>query len=121
MIAINEIWECRMVSGGNTNPIPCFCHGGHRLVLTHGFIKKIPMTPGSGNGQAPSTCALVTCGGMNVGDNLSEYIVKRKKTDERFAEGFDDGYREIKIGHLLRNARSKTLKKVAGRWEKSSR
>ena len=45
MIATNEIWECRMVSGVNTNRILCFSHCGDRLVLTHGFIKKIPMTP----------------------------------------------------------------------------
>ena len=88
------------------------------MVLTHGFIKSIPMTPAW---PALSSSGPATCGGTNVGDNLSEYIVKRKETDERFAEGFDDGYREIRIGHLLRNARSKTLKKVAGRWEKSSR
>ena len=41
-------------------------------------------------------------------DDLDRYITKRKKTDKRFAEGFDGGYQEFKIGHLLRNARHKS-------------
>jgi HTH-type transcriptional regulator / antitoxin HipB len=43
-----------------------------------------------------------------VGDDLDKYVSKRKKTDRRFAEGFEDGYQEFKIGHLLRNARQKS-------------
>jgi HTH-type transcriptional regulator/antitoxin HipB len=43
-----------------------------------------------------------------VRDDLDRYISKRKKTDRRFAEGFDAGYQEFKIGHLLRNARQKS-------------
>ena len=41
-------------------------------------------------------------------DDLNRYITKRKKTDKRFAQGFDAGYQEFKIGHLLRNARHKS-------------
>ncbi len=41
----DEIWECRMVFGGNTYRILCFYHGGNRLILTHGFMKKTPKTP----------------------------------------------------------------------------
>jgi HTH-type transcriptional regulator/antitoxin HipB len=41
-------------------------------------------------------------------DDLDRYIHKRKKTDRRFAEGFDAGYQEFKIGYLLRNARRKS-------------
>jgi ribosome-binding protein aMBF1 (putative translation factor) len=41
-------------------------------------------------------------------DDLERYISKRKKTDKRFAEGFDSGYQEFKIGHLLRSARQKS-------------
>jgi ribosome-binding protein aMBF1 (putative translation factor) len=41
-------------------------------------------------------------------DDLDRYISKRKKTDKRFAEGFDSGYQEFKIGHLLRSARQKS-------------
>ena len=43
-----------------------------------------------------------------MGDDLDKYISKRKKTDKRFAEGFEAGYQEFKIGHLLRNARKKS-------------
>jgi HTH-type transcriptional regulator / antitoxin HipB len=45
---------------------------------------------------------------MDVRDDLERYIHHRKKTDKRFAEGFDAGYQEFKIGYLLRNARRKS-------------
>jgi|SRR5271157_864379 len=45
LTATNEIWECRMNFGGNTYRILCFHHGGNRLILTHGFMKKTPKTP----------------------------------------------------------------------------
>ncbi len=41
----DEIWECRMVFGGNTYRILGFFHGSNNLVLTHGFMKKTPKTP----------------------------------------------------------------------------
>jgi HTH-type transcriptional regulator / antitoxin HipB len=37
--------------------------------------------------------------------DLKNYIAKRKKTDREFAEGFDEGYEQFKIGVLLRHAR----------------
>jgi phage-related protein len=45
LTATDEIWECRMVFGGNTYRILCFYHGGNRLILTHGFMKKTSKTP----------------------------------------------------------------------------
>ncbi len=41
-------------------------------------------------------------------DDLDKYIQRRKKTDKAFAEGFDSGYQEFKIGYMLRNARTKS-------------
>ena len=41
----DEIWECRMVFGGNTYRILGFFHGSNSVVLTHGFMKKTPKTP----------------------------------------------------------------------------
>jgi HTH-type transcriptional regulator/antitoxin HipB len=38
-------------------------------------------------------------------NDLDRYIKKRKKTDPDFAKGFDEGYREFKIGVILRQAR----------------
>ncbi len=43
--ATDEIWECRMVFGGNTYRMMGFFHGSNSLVLTHGFMKKTPKTP----------------------------------------------------------------------------
>jgi HTH-type transcriptional regulator / antitoxin HipB len=37
--------------------------------------------------------------------DVGKYIAQRKKTDPEFAEGFEDGYREFKIGVLLPQAR----------------
>ena len=37
--------------------------------------------------------------------DLDRYIKSRKKTDPDFARGFDEGYRDFKIGVILRQAR----------------
>jgi ribosome-binding protein aMBF1 (putative translation factor) len=37
--------------------------------------------------------------------DLKKYIVNRKKKDTKFAEGFDEGYWQFKIGVILRQAR----------------
>jgi len=38
-------------------------------------------------------------------DDLDKYIVKRKKKSPRFAQSFDKGYEQFKIGVLLKQAR----------------
>ena len=38
-------------------------------------------------------------------DDLQRYIEKRKKLSPQFAESFDAGYEEFKIGVMLRQAR----------------
>jgi len=38
-------------------------------------------------------------------NDLDRYIRKRKKSDPEFAKGFDEGYRDFKIGVVLRQAR----------------
>ena len=37
--------------------------------------------------------------------DLKKYISGRKKRDRKFAEGFDEGYEQFKIGVMLRQAR----------------
>ena len=37
--------------------------------------------------------------------DVERYISRRKKTDPRFTEGFEEGYRDFEIGVLLRRAR----------------
>ena len=39
--------------------------------------------------------------------DLQKYITKRKKTDKEFAENYDVGFENFKIGVLLRQAREK--------------
>lgn len=40
-------------------------------------------------------------------NDLREYVKKRKKKDAAFAKNYDDGYRDFKIGVVLRQAREK--------------
>jgi len=40
--------------------------------------------------------------------DLKTYIAKRKKTDNKFSENFNDGYQEFKIGEMLKLARKET-------------
>lgn len=37
--------------------------------------------------------------------DLQKYINKRKEHDKQFAENYDEGYNEFKIGELLKQAR----------------
>jgi HTH-type transcriptional regulator / antitoxin HipB len=36
--------------------------------------------------------------------DLKKYIGERKKKDKRFAEGYEEGYEQFKIGVMLRQA-----------------
>jgi DNA-binding XRE family transcriptional regulator len=38
-------------------------------------------------------------------DDLDKYIEKRKKKSPKFAQNYDDGYEQFKIGALLKEAR----------------
>jgi ribosome-binding protein aMBF1 (putative translation factor) len=38
-------------------------------------------------------------------NDLDKYIRRRKRTDKKFAEHFESGYQEFKVGVLLRQAR----------------
>jgi ribosome-binding protein aMBF1 (putative translation factor) len=40
-------------------------------------------------------------------DDLDKYISRRKSADKKFAEKFDGGYEEFKVGVLLRQTREK--------------
>lgn len=38
-------------------------------------------------------------------DDLTKYVERRKRTDAKFAENFERGYQDFKVGVLLRQAR----------------
>jgi DNA-binding XRE family transcriptional regulator len=38
-------------------------------------------------------------------NDLEKYVTKRKKRDPEFAEGLEEGYKDFKIGILLKQAR----------------
>lgn len=51
-------------------------------------------------------------------DDLEKYIEKRKKRSPTFADGFETGYEQFKIGVMLRAAREEagiTQDEIAGR------
>jgi len=37
--------------------------------------------------------------------DLKKYIKERKKSDDEFSQGFDEGYKSFKIGAVLKQAR----------------
>ena len=39
--------------------------------------------------------------------DLKKYVAERKKRDKAFAEGYDKGYEQFKIGVVLKQAREK--------------
>ena len=50
--------------------------------------------------------------------DLKKYIAARKKRDKSFAEGYDEGYEQFKVGVVLRRAREEaglTQEELAGR------
>ena len=40
-------------------------------------------------------------------DDLIKYVERRQRADAKFAENFDSGYQDFKVGVLLRQAREK--------------
>ena len=40
-------------------------------------------------------------------DDLDKYISRRKKRDAKFAENFESGYQELKVGMMIRQARER--------------
>ena len=51
-------------------------------------------------------------------DDLDKYVEKRKKRSPTFADGFETGYEQFKIGVMLRTAREEaglTQDELAGR------
>ena len=39
--------------------------------------------------------------------DLKKYVGDRKKSDKKFAEGYDEGYEQFKVGMMLREARER--------------
>lgn len=39
--------------------------------------------------------------------DLKKYVSERKRSDKKFAEGYDDGYEQFKVGTMLREARER--------------
>ena len=46
-------------------------------------------------------------GDKTLKDDLDKYISRRKRRDGKFAENFESGYQEFKVGVLLRQARER--------------
>ena len=40
-------------------------------------------------------------------DDLTKYVERRKRADTKFADNYESGYQDFKVGVLLRHAREK--------------
>jgi len=52
--------------------------------------------------------------------DLKKYIIKRKTEDKNFAENYDEGYHDFKIGAMIKDARMQaglTQKQLADRLQ----
>jgi HTH-type transcriptional regulator / antitoxin HipB len=76
------------------------------FILTHGFEKKSTKTPRQEIERAETYRRdYLNRKGKKEMSDLEKYIAKRKKTDKKFAEGFQEGYEQFKIGVILGQAR----------------
>jgi HTH-type transcriptional regulator / antitoxin HipB len=83
-----------------------FFDGHSVVVLTHGLIKKTQKTPQREIERAEAYRRLFTEEVKEMSD-LKKYVAERKKRDKTFAEGYDEGYEQFKIGVVLKQTREK--------------
>jgi phage-related protein len=97
----DDIWEAKIQFGGNIFSILGFESKGSFVVLTNSFAKKTQKTPRSEIALAGTKEKAVPEGESKMSD-LKKYIEKRKATNPEFAEGFDEGYENFRIGIMLK-------------------
>jgi DNA-binding XRE family transcriptional regulator len=69
---------------------------------------------------SPEGAGRITCKGVQGMSDLKEYVRQRSQGDPEFAEGFETGYEDFKIGVLLRQAREQagfTQQEIAEKLE----
>ena len=104
LVGTEEIWEARIQFGSNAYRMFCFFLDNSVIVLTHGFVKKSQKTPVHEIEKAEAYRRDFLEKEEDMSD-LKKYIAERKKKNKKFAEGFDEGYEQCKIGVILRQAR----------------
>ncbi|MFH1488872.1 MAG: XRE family transcriptional regulator [Pseudomonadota bacterium] len=118
LIGSEEIWECRIQIQSKAYRIFSFFLEGDTLVLTHGYSKKSQKTDAKQIKRAENYRRdYLGQRKEPIVSDLEKYISKRKKKDPHFAKGFEEGYKEFKIGVLLKQAREEaglTQEQLAG-------
>ncbi len=103
LINTDGLWEVRTVQSGNTLRLLGFFDGNELIILTNGFQKKTQKTPKKEIVLAQKRKKIYLA--RKKMDDLDKYIAKRKKKSPAFAAGFEKGYKDFKIGVLLKMAR----------------
>jgi len=104
LINTDEIWEVRAAAGSDIFRLLCFFDGQQLVVVAHAFQKKTQKTPKQDikkSGRAQKGLFQEN----KAMKDLKSYIEERKARDLDFAQGYDSGYLEFKIGAMLRAAR----------------
>lgn len=92
--------EVRIQIGKNHFRLLGFEYKGTFVILTNGFKKKIKrfqsLKSSLPNNEERSILKM---------SDLKKYIHQRKQRDQKFADGYDSGYQDFKIGEILKQAR----------------
>lgn len=77
---------------------------GFEVILVVG-AGMFPAPKYCGSGCKPEPAKMLYEKAKKDMSDLKKYIAERKKKNKKFAEGFDEGYEQFKIGIILRQAR----------------
>ena len=104
LVSTDDIWEVRVGAGNNIFRLLGFFDGQKLIVLDHAFQKKDAEDTEAGykNSRGQKEGLFQEENGMK---KLQTYIKERKARDPEFAEGYEAGYQDFKIGAMLKAAR----------------
>jgi HTH-type transcriptional regulator/antitoxin HipB len=103
LIGAEGIWEIRVQFGNDIFRLLGFFYKSTFLVLTNGFAKKTQKSLHK-KSRLPSIEKINIWQGEKMND-VKRYIQKRAERDPEFAENYEVGYADFKIGVILRQAR----------------
>ena len=104
LVGTDDIWEVRVNIGRDMFRLLSFFDSPKLVVLNHAFAKKTQKIPRSDIRLAEQRKRDYFRRKKSMSD-LKKYVEKRKARDPEFAENYEAGYLEFKIGVLLRQAR----------------
>jgi len=107
LVNTDDIWEVRVKSGGEAYRFLGFFDGSNLVVLDYAFQKKTQKPLKTQSKLLKNGKETISKGGQAMSD-LQNYIAKRKVLDSNFAKDYDKGYKDFKIGVMLKIAREES-------------